>query len=523
MQPTAHLLTKQRVLYLAFFAVLLLGLLVAVRLSGQRQDTRNRAAGVGTAIAVSLSPATSSVTPGGYTDYQIILKNISGQNQSILGASVVFTFTPVDSVTITGLGCAPAPQPLSNKAVLQINGNKAELGCYKDTGTPAHILSTVSPNDQIILGTFRATVGSAVSVGSTVTFAFTAADVPVPGTTTNLANAGTGATITVGSGATVTPGNPTLTPILGCNCAADLCASVCAFEKITDPSITYATTFKCAPAFSNADTSWKNSFCQRQMRGKGDADGNGAINLVDYDYYRRAVLIDSGIPPQVNSDHNGDGEVGTTDGMIVLKTLGIMTSTGPVTVSDNFDAATLDATKWDVSTSSNGSSVALGSGVATIIVPQTTSAQWANFHLKKEIKGDFTIEVEFKSVTGSSTNISQFLSFTNWAAAGGELLRIERYGGGILQSYSKSSSTTQTEAPPNHPGITGSVKVKIERVGNIGRTYYDNGNGYVLDKEFTNVYAGNGFVEMATLNFTPDFVRSEAKFDNFTAKVNFVN
>jgi hypothetical protein len=115
---------------------------------------------------------------------------------------------------------------------------------------------------------------------------------------------------------------------------------------------------------------------------------------------------------------------------------------------------------------------------------------------------------------------SQFLSLSNYST--GEILRIERYSGGNLQSFSKSSPSATTEIPPNHPGINGSVKVKIERVGNVGRTWYDTGSGYILDKEFVNVYPGSGTVEIAGLN-SGVFPISTAVFDNFTAKVNFVN
>jgi hypothetical protein len=54
---------------------------------------------------------------------------------------------------------------------------------------------------------------------------------------------------------------------------------------------------------------------------RGDADCLNGVGLADYDYYRRTVIFDSGIPASVNPDFNADGKVGTKDGKIVLETV----------------------------------------------------------------------------------------------------------------------------------------------------------------------------------------------------------
>jgi hypothetical protein len=59
----------------------------------------------------------------------------------------------------------------------------------------------------------------------------------------------------------------------------------------------------------------KNGWCNWVMRLKGDADGNGLVNELDYLYYLRAVLR-APLPSSVNPDFNGDGDVTTADLLI---------------------------------------------------------------------------------------------------------------------------------------------------------------------------------------------------------------
>ncbi|KKS44943.1 MAG: hypothetical protein UV09_C0052G0001, partial [Candidatus Gottesmanbacteria bacterium GW2011_GWA2_42_18] len=125
----------------------------------------------------------------------------------------------------------------------------------------------------------------------------------------------------ISSAPTATP-IPTATPVPGCLCNTDgSCASVCAFDKFAAP-ITYANPIKCSLSDSLFPTppSDKNSWCQRNMRTKGDADGNGTINNMDYFYYISAV-VGGKIPVTVNPDFDGDGAVSNLDREIVIKTL----------------------------------------------------------------------------------------------------------------------------------------------------------------------------------------------------------
>jgi hypothetical protein len=97
----------------------------------------------------------------------------------------------------------------------------------------------------------------------------------------------------------------------------------CTFDKFSAP-ITYTNPIKCLLSDSLFPTppsaANKTSWCQAGKRTKGDADGNAIINNTDYFYYVAAVNGGK-IPVTVNPDFNGDGEVGTSDRAIIIKTL----------------------------------------------------------------------------------------------------------------------------------------------------------------------------------------------------------
>lgn len=114
---------------------------------------------------------------------------------------------------------------------------------------------------------------------------------------------------------------PTATSVPGCDCSAtaNTCAAVCPVNQATNKfsDITYTEPVKCSltstinvptPATAQEKTSW----CNRPGRTKGDADGNGVVNDLDYIYYMRAVMR-APLPGSINPDFNGDGDVTTAD------------------------------------------------------------------------------------------------------------------------------------------------------------------------------------------------------------------
>lgn len=118
---------------------------------------------------------------------------------------------------------------------------------------------------------------------------------------------------------------PTPTPVPGCLCNTDdSCAAVCVFDKFSDVTYNNMNTIKCSlsaslfaatPSIDN-----KRSWCLATKRTKGDADGNGVVNMDDYYYYVSAANGGK-IPTWVNPDFNGDGEVNLADRTIVVRSL----------------------------------------------------------------------------------------------------------------------------------------------------------------------------------------------------------
>jgi len=113
--------------------------------------------------------------------------------------------------------------------------------------------------------------------------------------------------------------SPTINPACTCD-TGDVCNTACTFEKFTD--VNYISPLKCylSPSLFPTPPVDKNSWCQRGLRTKGDADGSGVVNNTDYFYYVAAVNGGQ-IPVNVNPDFNGDGEVGSIDRTIVTKSL----------------------------------------------------------------------------------------------------------------------------------------------------------------------------------------------------------
>lgn len=116
--------------------------------------------------------------------------------------------------------------------------------------------------------------------------------------------------------------DPTPTPNPSCVCsAANTCATACFYDKYAT-GVTYASPMKCdlgAGIFSSAPTATnKNNWCRAYLRTRGDANGDGYVNMLDYFYY--VTAINGGkLPPSVNIDFNGDGVVSSADKDILVK------------------------------------------------------------------------------------------------------------------------------------------------------------------------------------------------------------
>ena len=136
------------------------------------------------------------------------------------------------------------------------------------------------------------------------------------------------------------PGTPTvsLTPSNTCVCDNNgTCNNKCDFDyypvlnswfnesgELLRREIYYGSPIKCSLSTeyftSELEAQDKNTWCNRNKRTKGDADGDSDITSIDYFYYIRA-LNEGKIPVSVNPDFNGDGEINEKDKDVILQVL----------------------------------------------------------------------------------------------------------------------------------------------------------------------------------------------------------
>lgn len=190
------------------------------------------------------------------------------------------------------------------------------------------------------------------------------------------------------------------------------------------------------------------------------------------------------------------------------------------TVSDDFNGASLDTSKWTVVANAAGSTIVQTAGQLKISVPQQAAQDYGSLRYTNEITGDFSIEADLVSTSGVNTGGTE-LFFSNLTGSGtqGPQARVSRlrtntgerldseFGGVGLISF-------------NLPANTGSVRAKITRIGNVIQTFYDLGSGYQLLASTNSGYTGNGTIELVSVVSAPDFPTQIAVFDNFSAKVN---
>ncbi|MFN4213058.1 MAG: dockerin type I domain-containing protein, partial [Microgenomates group bacterium] len=123
---------------------------------------------------------------------------------------------------------------------------------------------------------------------------------------------------------------PTPTPNPNCTCLSEgFCGNNCPvndqsnyWEGALAANISYTRPMRCGLNnnniyINNPTNDQINQFCQRNLRPKGDVDGDGKINfLTDYLYYVQA-FSGGKIAANINLDVNGNGEVTPDDGTII--------------------------------------------------------------------------------------------------------------------------------------------------------------------------------------------------------------
>ena len=74
------------------------------------------------------------------------------------------------------------------------------------------------------------------------------------------------------------------------------------------------------------------------------------------------------------------------------------------TISDDFNGASVDASKWQVVTNAPGSTVTQSNGNLVVTIPQQAAINYAAARYVNQITGDFSAEVDLVSTTGAKTN-----------------------------------------------------------------------------------------------------------------------
>jgi hypothetical protein len=118
--------------------------------------------------------------------------------------------------------------------------------------------------------------------------------------------------------------DPTPTPNPNCNCSdTGSCATACFFDKFAQ-GVNYSSPMKCNlpnTLFQTAPTATdKKAWCQAYLRTKGDANGDGKVNRIDY-YYYVSAKHGAKLPPSVTVDFNGDGFISQDDRKVLIKSL----------------------------------------------------------------------------------------------------------------------------------------------------------------------------------------------------------
>lgn len=132
---------------------------------------------------------------------------------------------------------------------------------------------------------------------------------------------------------TPTPTNtPTPLPLCECSATTNLCSTTCTFQGGNNGSVSCS--LKASIFSATVDQAIRNEWCNRPFRTAGDSDGlfvppspsvpkktellsEVQFRTVDYLYYVR--VVNGGlVPTYVNSDFDGDGEIGRNDRDTIL-------------------------------------------------------------------------------------------------------------------------------------------------------------------------------------------------------------
>jgi len=187
---------KKIIILLAGFLFLSITLLFALKLVGQKQEVRKRAAGTGK-VKVSLVPSTKSVQPGETLTINIQLE---AQEQVQIGTGGVDLQFDTNFFSIQESSLSCNGNFLSTKIIGRVEGNKISLTCYKLSPFPI-----LTAGQKINLGSLQATVLPNASGQTQINFLRTEI---VDNNYNDVSNTGTGGNYTTGE-TSIPPTTPT--------------------------------------------------------------------------------------------------------------------------------------------------------------------------------------------------------------------------------------------------------------------------------------------------------------------------
>ena len=270
---------------------------------------------VGGRCAVGQACCRPTPTPGGALTLNCM--NLTGPSSATVGQSVSYSATVSSPGTQTGgwIGAGNAAGGFSWVSSNDISSGSVEKTITKSwtpTTAGTYTIMCVAQSDK------KECAGSSQF----------ASKMQGPDGSTDTVCAGPSATKTL----VVSETQVTQPPTCICN-TNNACDSSCSFSTFSSSqlsNVSYANPVGCSlssvPFSSTPTQTNQNQWCQRNLRTKGDATGDGKVDDLDYFYYVQAVSggtmpIDSSKSLNVNPDFNGNGSVGTDDRIIVIHSL----------------------------------------------------------------------------------------------------------------------------------------------------------------------------------------------------------
>ncbi len=191
------------------------------------------------------------------------------------------------------------------------------------------------------------------------------------------------------------------------------------------------------------------------------------------------------------------------------------------TISDNFDAGSLDSATWQIYTNDPTSSVTQSGGKINVNTVNNGSQGGSGISTKQLLAGDFQAEVNISSLNSpSGSNGSAELTINNQGLGVWLAWRKNSSGSIVDVGQVLTTGTFTNFGSPINAGSTTSLKLKLVRLGSSIQAFVDLGSGYELVGSTASGYTGDGALGMNVATFSNSTSPTNASFDNFTATVN---